>query len=544
VEGVCTIVPTLTDLHPRYLIPHERNLRTDVGDVADLMASITAVGILQPLLVVPLAADEIPDDARPDDAGGEGPGWFQIIVGHRRHAAAVHLGLASVPCLVATDEGDADRIVKILAENVHRVGLTATEEANGYHQLALLDWTPEQISQVTAKPAERIRQALTLVSLPQQVRQAADDGQLDLADAAALTDFDDKTVQRILSRGRGWGFSHAVAEERSKIERRDAAERAKAELVLAGVKVTPKPRDYGYASKEAPASTLLDADGNRLDPDQVKALPGFAAFVDGSVLPPRVEVYCTDPEAHGYTRTRHTSYVPSEVAEQRAKEQAEREAYLQALTVAASVREGFLTATYGTVRGAKRAQIEALRAAVTDPAAITVPDTKQALLTRLAGCDPVSASATAGTDRLTRILVARWLTAAEANLDKLIHGYSWQADPAAGIAYLDRLVQAGYELSDAEQRLHTDLTTRLADDADDEETEDDEAGEDDSADGDEDGDPDDAAADGDADGDSGDGLATDEYAPSVDDVDPSDADPVEPVNVTAAMDDRVAVVSV
>lgn len=127
--------------------------------------------------------------------------------------------------------------------------------------------------------------------------------------------------------------------------------------------------------------------------------------------------------------------------------------------MAAIVRERFLTTTYGTARGAKRAQSEALRAAVTDPALITVPDSKSALLTRLAGCDPVTAAATAGVDRLTRILVARWLTAAEVNLDKLTNGYTWQSDPAAGLAYLQQLVQAGYELSDAEQRLHDDLTT-------------------------------------------------------------------------------------
>jgi ParB/RepB/Spo0J family partition protein len=116
------VVPTLTDLPPRYLIPHERNLRTDIGDVADLMASIEAVGILQPLLVVPLPEDEHP----PTSAGDEPAAWYQIIVGHRRHAAAVHLGLDTVPCLIATDEGEARRVVIMLSENVHRIGLSPT----------------------------------------------------------------------------------------------------------------------------------------------------------------------------------------------------------------------------------------------------------------------------------------------------------------------------------------------------------------------------------------------------------------------------------
>ena len=41
----------LIDLDPNQLDPHQRNLRTDVGPVDDLKASIEAVGILQPLVV-------------------------------------------------------------------------------------------------------------------------------------------------------------------------------------------------------------------------------------------------------------------------------------------------------------------------------------------------------------------------------------------------------------------------------------------------------------------------------------------------------------
>lgn len=236
------------------------------------------------------------------------------------------------------------------------------------------------------------------------------------------------------------------------------------------MKVTPRPKDYGYGSKEAEASTLLDTDGNRLDPAQVRALPGFAAFVDASVAPPRVEVYCTDPEAHGYTRTRRTSYVPASVPVQRAREQAERQAYLQALQVAATVRQDFLATTYGTLRGAKRVQLDALRAAVTDPAAITVSDRSHLLLTRLAGCGPEAAEA-AGTDRLTRLLVARWLTAAEANLERLTAGH-WQVSAAAGLAYLDRLTAAGYVLCDAETRLRATLTEQIAAECEDDELDD------------------------------------------------------------------------
>ena len=470
-------MPTLTDLPTDHLVPHERNLRSGVGDLSDLIASIGAVGILQPLLVVPLH-DHRPETQHdqanaPDGTGAE---QFQIIVGHRRHAAAAELAMTTVPCIIAADQGEADRVVKMLAENVHRQGLTTTEEAEAYRQLALLDWTPEQISRVTAKPADHVRHALALTTLPQQVRTAADAGQLDRADAAAMGEFTDdpKALDRILSRGRGWGFSHAVAEERAKRERRDLAERLKAELVLAGARVTTRPKDFGYSSREVEASTLLDGAGQPVDPDVARTLAGFAVFVEAQASPPRAVVYCTDPEAHGYTRTRPTSYVPPAVAEQRVREQAERDAHAQALTVATTVRRDFLATIYGTVKGAKTVHTAAWRDAMLDPDAITVSEAMLPLVSRLAGCDP-TAAVHAGTDRLARLLVARWLTASEEDLAHLIARQMWRAHPARGLAYLDRLTTAGYVLSEAEQRLHADLTHLVTDtDADTDEDIDDE----------------------------------------------------------------------
>jgi ParB/RepB/Spo0J family partition protein len=457
-------MPTLTELPTDHLVPHERNVRSGVGDLSDLMASITAVGILQPLLVVPLP--EPPSTTGPDIPDRAGP-WYQIIVGHRRHAAATQLQLDTIPCIIATDEGEADRVVKMVAENVHRLGLSASEEAEAYRQLTLLDWTPEQISEVTAKPVERVRDALTLTTLPRQVRVAADDGQLDLADAAQISEFTDdpKAVERILAKGKGWGFTHAVAEERSKRDRRNAVERLKAELVLAGVRLTTCPKDFGYRSRAAEASTLLDGDGTALDPDAVRTLPGFAAFVDATTSPPKAVVYCLDPEAHGYTRTRPTSYVPAAVAEQRARELAARAAQAQALVVAATVRRDFLAATHGTAKGAKGAHLTALRAAMTDPTSITVTEPMQALVTRLAGCD-VQAAATAGADRLARVLVARWLTVSETNLDDLAARKLWNASPERALAYLQYLTRAGYVLSAAEQLLYDEATELITQDSD------------------------------------------------------------------------------
>jgi ParB/RepB/Spo0J family partition protein len=456
-------VSTLRQLPPALLVPNDANPRTDL-DVDDLVTSIRAVGLLQALLVVP-----IEPVCAAGDSAATALGRFRIIAGHRRHAAALQLDMQTVPCLVAADEGQASELVKILSENDLRTDLTNAQRTGLYQQLALLDWSVEAIAAAVVQPPERIRGALAVQRLAGSSReaalQAADDGTLDLADAAALSEFTDpKAVERIISRGKGWGFTHAVAEERAKQDRRTAAERLKAELVLAGARITTRPKNFGYGSREVEASTLLNTDGNRVDPQQAMTRPGFAVFVDAQASPPRSVVYCTDPDEWGYTRTRPTSYVSPAIAEAREREQTERTARAQALTVAAGVRRDFLATTWGTAKGAKALQHHAMRQAMTDPATISVPngDATGDLLTRLAGCD-LEAAATAGPDRLTRILVARWLTAAEVNLEDHIARRSWRAQQGAALSYMNLLTTHGYVLSDAEQHLHDDLTTATAD---------------------------------------------------------------------------------
>jgi ParB family chromosome partitioning protein len=114
-------VNLLRHLPPDQLEPDDLNPRRDL-DVDDLVSSIQTVGILQALLVVPIPADPPTD---PDTAAepAEDAQRFRIVAGHRRHAAAVRLGLDTVPCLVAADHGAADTLIKIVSENGVRRGL-------------------------------------------------------------------------------------------------------------------------------------------------------------------------------------------------------------------------------------------------------------------------------------------------------------------------------------------------------------------------------------------------------------------------------------
>lgn len=451
-------------LDPAHLVPNDINRTFTDDDLADLLASVPVVGFLQAAVVVPI-----------DDA----PDRYRVLIGNRRRAVAERLN-RQLPALIVRAGDSVQEILAILSENDDRLALKPTEKAALYHQLTLLDWRPAQIAKARGVRTAEVRAALTLIELPVQARQAADDGQLPLDMAADLAEFGDdpKTMAKIIERGTDniWGFKHAINDARDRRNRKAVADRLFAELTLAGVKVLPKPKGFGYGSKEAAANTLLDADGNRLDPAAVRTLPGFAAFVDKQAYGgPQTVVFCTDPERFGYTRSGHSGYVPEHERAEREAAAAAREAQRIALDTAAQVRQEFLKRSYGNPRAAKANHQQALRDGITNPRNLTYPPSSGSLANAVAGADIVEQAGTAGPDRLTRMLVARWVTAAEHNLSLIAAGRTWDVDHPGALAFLDRLVAAGYELSEAERRLHAEITDHLrdADNSEDEDEDDD-----------------------------------------------------------------------
>lgn len=91
---------------------HPRNVRRDLGDLRDLVASIREVGVLQPISV-----DWFPD-------------FLRLRAGHRRVAAARLAGLVSVPGVIhRTALTDEQFVVAALHENLHRRDLGPAERA-------------------------------------------------------------------------------------------------------------------------------------------------------------------------------------------------------------------------------------------------------------------------------------------------------------------------------------------------------------------------------------------------------------------------------
>jgi ParB family transcriptional regulator, chromosome partitioning protein len=128
--------------------------RTDLGDLSDLIASVRAKGILEPLLVRPLGDT----------------GTFQLIAGERRLNAARQAGLVEVPCIELT-VSDQEAIELALIENLQRQDLTAFEEGEGYSTLIeKYHYTHDRVAQAVGKSRSTVTEAIKLLAIPPALR--------------------------------------------------------------------------------------------------------------------------------------------------------------------------------------------------------------------------------------------------------------------------------------------------------------------------------------------------------------------------------------
>ena len=137
------------------LEPNPNQPRIEIGDLTDLIASISEKGVLEPLLV------------RPSEVGGR----FMIISGERRYRAAREAGLRELPC-IEMDVDDRAVAEIALIENLQRKDLTAFEEADGL--LVLVErfgYTHEEISKKIGKSRSSVTESLTIAGLPQDLRE-------------------------------------------------------------------------------------------------------------------------------------------------------------------------------------------------------------------------------------------------------------------------------------------------------------------------------------------------------------------------------------
>lgn len=141
----------------------------DKDAIEELAASIAAKGMLQPILVRPLSADQ-----------------YEIVAGERRWRAAQKAKLHKVPVIIRelTDEETAEIA---LIENVQRVDLSPVEEAAAYERLSDVHGrTQEQIAKAVGKSRSHVANIMRLLGLPAPVLEALSSGAITMGHARAL----------------------------------------------------------------------------------------------------------------------------------------------------------------------------------------------------------------------------------------------------------------------------------------------------------------------------------------------------------------------
>lgn len=142
----------------------------DKEAMEQLAESIRVNGILQPLLVRPLAT-----------------GNYQIVAGERRWRAAKIAGLSEVPVVIRDDLSEEQVMQVALIENLQRENLNPIEEAQGYRELIdTYKMTQDQLSKALGKARSSIANSLGLLTLPVGVRDLLADGKLSAGHCKAL----------------------------------------------------------------------------------------------------------------------------------------------------------------------------------------------------------------------------------------------------------------------------------------------------------------------------------------------------------------------
>jgi ParB family chromosome partitioning protein len=155
---------------------YQPRTRMDEGSLYELAESIKSQGVIQPVLVRPVAATD------EDGAGAR----YEIIAGERRVRAAAIAGLDAVPVLVKMVPDEAAAVMALI-ENIQREDLNPLEEAQGLHRLiGEFSLTHEQAAQAVGRSRSAASNLLRLLNLAEPVQNALMAGDLDMGHARAL----------------------------------------------------------------------------------------------------------------------------------------------------------------------------------------------------------------------------------------------------------------------------------------------------------------------------------------------------------------------
>ncbi|MGQ0697185.1 MAG: ParB/RepB/Spo0J family partition protein [Panacagrimonas sp.] len=148
---------------------HQPRRHFDQDALAELASSITAQGVVQPVVVRPIGGDR-----------------YEIVAGERRWRAAQIAGLKFIPAVVRTLD-DRGAMAVALVENIQRADLNPLEEAEALSRLLKeCKLTHEQVAEAVGRSRAAVSNLLRLMELNEDVQALVREARLSLGHAKVL----------------------------------------------------------------------------------------------------------------------------------------------------------------------------------------------------------------------------------------------------------------------------------------------------------------------------------------------------------------------
>ena len=166
--------------------PFQTRSHVNEEQLAELAASISSNGVVQPILVRPLAN-----------------GRFQLIAGERRWRASQLAQKPTIPAILR-QVSDEQAMGITIVENLQRADLNPMEQARAFERLSReFHMTQEQMATRTGKDRATVANFLRLLRLPASVQARVESGELSFGHARTLLAFEhaeemEKAAQRII----------------------------------------------------------------------------------------------------------------------------------------------------------------------------------------------------------------------------------------------------------------------------------------------------------------------------------------------------------
>jgi ParB family chromosome partitioning protein len=163
--------------------PFQTRSQMNEEQLAELAASITSNGVVQPVLVRPLAN-----------------GRYQLIAGERRWRASEIAGKKTIPAILR-QVSDEQAMEITIVENLQRADLNPMEQARAFERLSReFHMTQEQMAIRTGKDRATVANFLRLLKLPDSVQARVETGELTYGHARALLAFEHAEEMELAAR--------------------------------------------------------------------------------------------------------------------------------------------------------------------------------------------------------------------------------------------------------------------------------------------------------------------------------------------------------